>query len=96
MKKFPQKNEVWSLDPPHSSKMERGYSLAILLFNSSNGHSSILQFFSGTSLDWIHIAGALPSTLHKKIQFIFDDQLICIYAMLIEEDLLVTKPLYAP
>ena len=29
---------------------------------------------------WIHIAGAVPSTLHQKIKFVTERQLVCIVA----------------
>ena len=35
---------------------------------------------------WIHIAGAVPSTLHQKIKFVTKGQLVCIAA---EEDMIV-------
>ena len=35
---------------------------------------------------WIHIAGAVPSTLHQKIKFVTEGQLVCIAA---EEDMIV-------
>lgn len=38
---------------------------------------------------WIHSAGAVPSSLHQKVKFIIDKNLISISG---EEDLLVTKP----
>ena len=31
-------------------------------------------------MPWIHIAGATPSTLHQKIKFVTEGQLICIAA----------------
>ena len=34
---------------------------------------------------WIHIAGAVPSTLHQKIKFVTEGQLVCIVA---EEDMI--------
>ena len=35
---------------------------------------------------WIHIAGAVPSTLHQKIKFVIEGQLVCIS---VEEDMIV-------
>ena len=35
---------------------------------------------------WIHIVGAVPSTLHQKIKFITEGKLICIA---VEEDMIV-------
>ena len=35
---------------------------------------------------WIHIVGAVPSTLHQKIKFITEGKLVCIVA---EEDMIV-------
>ena len=34
---------------------------------------------------WIHIAGAVPSTLHQKIKFVTEGQLVCVSA---EEDMI--------
>ena len=34
---------------------------------------------------WIHITGAIPSTLHKKIKFMIEGQLVCVSA---EEDMI--------
>ena len=34
---------------------------------------------------WIHIAGAVPSTLHQKIKFVAEGQLVCVSA---EEDMI--------
>ena len=34
---------------------------------------------------WIHIAGVIPSTLHQKIKFITEGQLVCVSA---EEDMI--------
>ena len=34
---------------------------------------------------WIHIAGAVPSTLHQKIKFVAKEQLVCIT---VEEDMI--------
>ena len=36
---------------------------------------------------WIHIAGAVPSTLHQKIKFVTEGQLVCITT---EEDMIAT------
>ena len=35
---------------------------------------------------WIHIAGAIPSTLHQKIKFVTEGQLVCVST---EEDMIV-------
>ena len=35
---------------------------------------------------WIHIAGAVPSTLHQKIKFVTEGQLVCVSA---KEDMIV-------
>ena len=35
---------------------------------------------------WIHIAGAVPSTLHQKIKFVTEGQLVCVST---EEDMIV-------
>ena len=42
---------------------------------------------------WIHIAGAVPSTLHQKIKFITEGQLVCVSA---EEDMIVATSSGAP
>ena len=42
---------------------------------------------------WIHIAGAVPSTLHQKIKFVIERQLVCISA---EEDMIVAISSGAP
>ena len=42
---------------------------------------------------WIHIAGVVPSTLHQKIKFMIEGQLISIAA---EEDMIVAISLRAP
>ena len=42
---------------------------------------------------WIHIAGAVPSTLHQKIKFVTKGQLVCIFA---EEDMIVATFSGAP
>ena len=36
---------------------------------------------------WIHIARVVPSTLHKKIKFVTEGQLVCIA---VEEDMITT------
>ena len=42
---------------------------------------------------WIHVVGAVPSTLHQKIKFVIEGQLVCIAA---EEDMIVTISSGAP
>ena len=42
---------------------------------------------------WIHIAGAVPSTLHQKIKFVIEGQLVCVSA---EEDMIVATSLRVP
>ena len=42
---------------------------------------------------WIHIAGAVPSTLHQKIKFVTEGQLVCIA---VEEDMITAASLGAP
>ena len=42
---------------------------------------------------WIHIVGAIPSTLHQKIKFVIEGQLVCIVA---EEDMIAATSLGAP
>ena len=42
---------------------------------------------------WIHIVGAVPSTLHQKIKFVAEGQLVCIAA---EEDMISTTSSGAP
>ena len=42
---------------------------------------------------WIHIAGAVPSTLHQKIKFIIEGKLICIAA---EEDMIAATSSATP
>ena len=42
---------------------------------------------------WIHIVGAVPSTLHQKIKFVIERQLVCIAA---EEDMIAATSLGAP
>ena len=37
---------------------------------------------------WIHIARAVPSTLHQKIKFVTEGQLVCIFA---EEDMIASS-----
>ena len=42
---------------------------------------------------WIHIVGVVPSTLHQKIKFVTEGQLVCIVA---EEDMIAATLLGAP
>ena len=42
---------------------------------------------------WIHIAGAVPSTLHQKIKFVTEGQLVCVSA---EEDMIAATSSGAP
>ena len=42
---------------------------------------------------WIHSAGVIPSTLHQKLKFMFNDKLIIVSG---EEDFLVSGPLPTP
>ena len=42
---------------------------------------------------WIHIAGAVPSTLHQKIKFVIEGQLVCVSA---EEDMIAATSSGAP
>ena len=42
---------------------------------------------------WIHIARAVPSTLHQKIKFVIEEQLVCISA---EEDMIAAASSGAP
>ena len=42
---------------------------------------------------WIHIAGAVPSTLHQKIKFVTEGKLVCIAA---EEDMITATSSRAP
>ena len=42
---------------------------------------------------WIHIAGAVPSTLHQKIKFVTKGQWVCIVA---EEDVIAATSSRAP
>ena len=39
---------------------------------------------------WIHIAGVVPSTLHQKIKFVIEGQLVCIA---VEEDMIAATSL---
>ena len=45
--------------------------------------SSSYNYLLGRS--WIHIAGAVPSTLHQKIKFVTKGQLVCVST---EEDMI--------
>ena len=42
---------------------------------------------------WIHIVGAVPCTLHQKIKFVTEGQLVCIAA---EEDMIAATSSGAP
>ena len=42
---------------------------------------------------WIHIAGAVPSTLHQKIKFVTEGQLVCVS---VEEDMIAATSSGAP
>ena len=42
---------------------------------------------------WIHITGAVPSTLLQKIKFVIEGQLVCVFA---EEDMIVATSSRAP
>ena len=42
---------------------------------------------------WIHIAGAIPSTLHQKIKFVAEGQLVCAS---VEEDMIVATSSRTP
>ena len=42
---------------------------------------------------WIHIAGPIPSTIHQKIKFVMEGQLVCVSA---EEDMIVATSSRAP
>ena len=42
---------------------------------------------------WIHIAGAVPSTLHQKIKFVTERQLVCVS---VEEDMITATLSGAP
>ena len=42
---------------------------------------------------WIHITGAVPSTLHQKMKFVIEGQLVCVSA---EEDMIVATSSGAP
>ena len=47
----------------------------------------------GYGKPWIHIAGAVPSTLHQKINFVTEGQLVSIAA---KEDMIATNSSGAP
>ena len=40
-----------------------------------------------TGRPWIHIAGAVPSTIHQKVKFVVEEQLIGVVG---EEDIVAT------
>ncbi|EOY00497.1 Gag-pro-like protein [Theobroma cacao] len=42
---------------------------------------------------WIHMAGAIPSSLHQKVKFIVERKIVCVNG---EEDLLISKPADTP
>ena len=42
---------------------------------------------------WIHIARAVPSTLHQKIKFVIEGQLVCIA---VEKDMITATSSGAP
>ncbi|EOY19365.1 Gag-pro-like protein [Theobroma cacao] len=42
---------------------------------------------------WIHMARAIPSSLHQKVKFIVDGKIVCVNG---EEDLLISKPADTP
>ena len=42
---------------------------------------------------WIHMAGAVPSTLHQKVKFVVEESLITVVA---EEDMITTTTSTAP
>ena len=42
---------------------------------------------------WIHVAGVVPSTLHQKIKFMIEGQLVCIA---VEEDMIAATSSGAP
>ena len=42
---------------------------------------------------WIHISGAVPSTLHQNIKFVIEGQLVCIS---VEEDMIAAASSRAP
>ncbi|EOX99761.1 Uncharacterized protein TCM_008644 [Theobroma cacao] len=42
---------------------------------------------------WIHLAGAIPSSLHQKVKFIVDGKIVCVNG---EDDLLISKPADTP
>ena len=58
---------------------------------SGYGYIVFLQYLLGRP--WIHIAGAVPSTLHQKIKFVIEGQLVSIAA---EEDMIVATSARAP
>ena len=41
---------------------------------------------------WIHMAGAVPSTLHQKVKFVVEESLITVVA---EEDMIATTSIIA-
>ena len=43
---------------------------------------------------WIHIVGAVPSTLHQKIKFLVEGQLVCITAKEDMIDAISSRALY--
>ncbi|XP_017973148.1 PREDICTED: uncharacterized protein LOC108661379 [Theobroma cacao] len=42
---------------------------------------------------WIHMVGAIPSSLHQKVKFIMDEKIVCVNG---EVDLLISKPVDTP
>ena len=44
-------------------------------------------------MPWIHIAGAVPSTLHQKIKFVTEGQLVCVA---VEEDMIAASSTGTP
>ena len=42
---------------------------------------------------WIHMAGAVPSTLHQKVKFVVEESLIIV---VVEEDMIVTTTTTTP
>ncbi|XP_050896761.1 uncharacterized protein LOC127103553 [Lathyrus oleraceus] len=48
----------------------------------------IVRDFDGSQRPWIHVAGAVTSTLHQRLKFLIDDKLVIVYG---EEDLLVRE-----
>lgn len=38
---------------------------------------------------WIHMAGAIPSSLHQRVKFVVDDKIVVVFG---EEEMLVNKP----